>query len=187
MAQQKPPAKPKSGAPVDDYQEVAAYKRKKPKIGKGMPQPPLTALIDVFLFMIIYFLLSCQFHQSEGTIPANLPSSLSGTNEGGGTFKGEPIRVTLKPNNADMTTVIIEIKDTGKRPANMVELYNYFAGQRARYGEAETDKLPVVIKPLQGVRWGFVVDAFNQAVRAGFKEVGVAPSGDTGMTLPKGA
>jgi biopolymer transport protein ExbD len=161
---------------VDDYVEIADYKRQKPKVGKGMPQPPLTALIDVFLFMIIYFLLSCQFHQSEGTIPANLPSSLSGLGTGP-TFQGEPIRITLKPNPASGDSVIIEIGVTGRKPADMIELFKFLAGQRVKYGEAETEKLPVVIKPLQGVRWGFVVDAFNQAVRAGFKEVGVAPSG----------
>jgi biopolymer transport protein ExbD len=173
-ANQKTPANPKP--PVDDHEEVAEYKRRKKRHSTSMSNPPLVPLIDVFLFLIIFFLLSCQFHQSEGTIPANLPSSLSGLNDGSGTFKGEPIRVTLKPNPGDAQSVIIEIRDTGKKPSNMVELFTYLAGQRARYGGEQTE-IPVVIKPLQGVRWGFVVDAFNQAVRAGFKEVGVAPSG----------
>ena len=49
--------------------------RPKGKPGTPMANPPLTPLIDVFLFLIIFFLLGCRFMQLEGTIPANLPNT----------------------------------------------------------------------------------------------------------------
>jgi biopolymer transport protein ExbD len=142
------------------------------KPGSGMGCPPLTALIDVFLFLIIYFLLSCQFHQSEGGIPANLPTAFGDGPPAG--IRPEPIRVRL---TAAREGVRIEVGNAGAKPADMTALYCFLRDTRARYADLAAENLPVVIAPREGVRWGCVVDAFNQAVRAGFREVGVAPSG----------
>jgi biopolymer transport protein ExbD len=141
-----------------------------------MSNPPLVPLIDIFLFLIIYFLLSCQFHQYEGTIPANLPSTLSGGPGEGPSMRVDPLRVVLTTADSSGESVKIEIAETRTKLEDMEALYNFLAHKRAQYGKEEADKLPVIIKPMQGVRWGHVVDAFNQAVRAGMKEVGVAPS-----------
>ena len=142
-----------------------------------MSNPPLVPLIDIFLFLIIYFLLSCQFHQYEGTIPANLPSTLAGGPDAGPIIRVDPLHVvlTIVPQSGG-ERVTIEITETRTTLEDMAALYIYLADKRARYGKEEAEKLPIIIKPMQGVRWGHVVDAFNQAVRAGMKEVGVAPS-----------
>ena len=148
-----------------------------PRKSSPMRNPPLVPLIDIFLFLIIFFLLSCQFHQFEGTIRANLPSTLSGLNPGGApSMRVDPIRVTLTAAEGERNGVKIEVGESRQRLDDMAALFTYLARTRARYGEAEADKLPVIIRPLPGVRWGHVVDAFNQAVRAGLKEVGVAPT-----------
>ncbi len=139
-----------------------------------MRNPPLVPLIDIFLFLIIYFLLSCQFHQYEGTIPANLPNTSAGTNTGGITVT--PTRVTLTAAGSNNHGVEIEVGSPPRRMEDMDALFRHLSDARNHYG-ANADKLTVIIKPLRGVRWGHVVDAFNQAVRAGLKEVGVAPSG----------
>ena len=183
-----PEKKPK-GPPLDDFEELADYKRKKKKVGGSMAQPPLVPLIDVFLFLIIFFLLSCQFHQSEGTIPANLPNTLSGLNQGGATMQVDPIRITLRVKFVkeevrgqiqDVPKPVISVvpKPTeGTEPDSMASLFEYLQKRRARYADSAPEKLTVVIRPAQEVPWGLAVDAFNQAVRAGFSQVGFAPSG----------
>jgi biopolymer transport protein ExbD len=159
------PDRASKGVAWEEPDQTAEPKPPK-RIGFGMGQPPLTALIDVFLFLIIFFLLSCQFHQSEGTIPANLPNL--GGPEGG--LAPDPIRVGLSRQGDG---VLIEVRQAGRKLESMAALYEHLQSQSARYGPT----IPVLIQPRQGVRWGFVVDAFNQAVRAGFQKVGVAPSG----------
>jgi hypothetical protein len=42
---------------------------------------------------------------------------------------------------------------------------------------AKADEAPVFISPTRDVRWAFVVEAFNQAVRARFKNIGFMPPG----------
>ena len=46
-----------------------------------------------------------------------------------------------------------------------------------RHWESKGAETPVVIDPDPGVRWKYVVDAYNQAVHAKFKNIGFVPSG----------
>jgi len=162
--------------PEPDEKNEGRKRPSRPGRPTSMSQPPLTPLIDVFLFLIIFFLLSCQFHQAEGTIPANLPNTLpGGPGEGSAMIVPDPIRITLTPAGDEADTVLID--GDGRKMDGMAGLFDYFQECRARYGDSVLDLRPVMIKPRAGIRWGCVVDAFNQAVRAGFKQVGVAPSG----------
>jgi len=157
-------------------------RRRPQEIRKASPMknPPLVPLIDVFLFLIIYFLLSCQFHQYEGTIPANLPSTMPGGGQGPIIVKVDPLHVVLTSADSEGESVKIQITETSTPLADMEALYGFLARKRVEYGP-QADKLPIIIIPMRGVRWGSVVDAFNQAVRAGMKEVGVAPTQSAGL------
>ena len=99
---------------------------KKRKAGTPMTNPPLTPLIDVFLFLIIFFLLGCKFAQFEGTIPANLPATQSGTGDSPNEIALDPIKVSLRPVGEDGVNVSIAIEGPiGKRTVeNMRELCN---------------------------------------------------------------
>jgi biopolymer transport protein ExbD len=162
---------------ADTASEEPARRHPLKQLRKASPMtnPPLVPLIDIFLFLIIYFLLSCQFHQYEGTIPANLPSTLAGGPGEGPIIRVDPLHVILTADSSG-ERVTIEIAETRTKLEDMDALCKYLTDKRAKYGKEEAEKLPIIIKPMQGVRWGHVVDAFNQAVRAGMKEVGVAPS-----------
>ncbi|MCY2925147.1 MAG: biopolymer transporter ExbD [Planctomycetota bacterium] len=157
-------------------------RRKKARAGTPMTNPPLTPLIDVFLFLIIFFLLGCKFAQYEGTIPANLPKTGSGLGESS-EIALPPIRIMLQPADEKGDTITIATDGAiGKRSvSDMQELCTILAEWGQKHGVVGKDvpkgrKQPIFIHPVLKVRWGFVVDAFNQAVRAGYTEVGVAPS-----------
>jgi biopolymer transport protein ExbD len=180
------PAEP----PAKGFQTGASAPRKKfKKRPPSMAQPMLTPLIDVFLFLIIFFLLSCQIHQAEGTIPINLPPM--GTAPPANPNEPPPpnaVQITLAqdgPNHVAITFEGREVHDSGDPNSDMealaVELTKCYNSVEIK-GQGLGEKVPILIKPIPAsdnstVAWGDVVNAFNQAVRAKFKSVGVTKSG----------
>jgi biopolymer transport protein ExbD len=134
-------------------------------------QPPLTPMIDVVFQLLLFFLLACQFRAQEGLIPANLPD-LSGPRSLE-TIKKFPIQINIYPTGPANEGALFRIKDT--------DLQFSSAGALCRYliefgSEEEREEVPVVIKSIGFVRWEHVVNAFNQAVLARYKRIGLAPS-----------
>ena len=175
-------AKSKSGS--SKVQATFIKRKKKVKAGTPMTNPPLTPLIDVFLFLIIFFLLGCKFAQFEGTIPANLPMTGSGPGDSR-EFALDPIRVEIRPVGDDGINVSISlVGPAGNRTVeNMQELCTVLRDYGIKHNVVGPNvpvgqKQPIFIHPDRGVRWGFVVNVFNQAVRAGYTEVGMTPSGE---------
>ena len=170
-------------------------RKKKVRAGTPMTNPPLTPLIDVFLFLIIFFLLGCKFAQFEGNIPANLPNTIAGTGEGDPEIALDPIRVDLRPAGEDGASVTISLQGpVGNRTVGtMQELCNLLTDYGVSHRVVGPDvpkgqKQPIFIHPDRGVHWGSVVDVFNQAVRAGYTEVGMCPSGNPmSSDVPAGA
>lgn len=173
-------------------------KRRVKKAGTPMTNPPLTPLIDVFLFLIIFFLLGCQFHQFEGAIAANLPLTGTGPGDGPPIVALDPIRVNVSmgaPLPDGQPTVRVELSGAARSaegpraivPENpkshsMPELYNELARYFEQYRKTGAKmKQPIYIHAQRNVPWKFAVDAFNQASRAGFTEVGFVPSGSARM------
>jgi len=141
--------------------------------GNGQPkkpmQPPLTPMIDVTFQLLIFFLLACQFRYTEGQIQATLPA-VAGP-ESIPSPKVDPISVTLSP-AGDGSGVLIEVAGAGTT-GSATELHGMLVQLRERF----SDEVPVLIKPTSRVWWNHVVDAFNQAVRAKFKNIAFAPAG----------
>ncbi|KPK86478.1 MAG: hypothetical protein AMJ81_01125 [Phycisphaerae bacterium SM23_33] len=135
-----------------------------------MIQPPLTPMIDVTFQLLIFFLLACNFRMVEGQIQAKLPD-ISGP-EVAPPFLLEPIRVSLAPAGTEGEGVLIEIGGV-RTTRDPLELHAVLKQLRDRY---QSDEVPVIIQPAAEVRWAHVVDAFNQAVRARFKNVALAPA-----------
>lgn len=168
----------RSVKPVEGDESVhyvsARMKRKRPP---KQTQPPLTPMIDVVFQLLIFFLLGTSFREQEGLIPATLPE------------KGE-----AAASNVVIQELHIEIHAAGAmgvryyvRGENMgieggpdtlknaaAELHQLLAQRQERHTGSE---LSVLITPAPDVRWEFVVEAFNQAVRAGFKKVGFVGGG----------
>jgi len=135
--------------------------RPKPKM-----QPPLTPMIDVTFQLLLFFLLTFTFRQAEGQIPGSLPKE--GT--GGVTEKSQlnpPIRITMRPRGRDRSEVVYEIEGYPHQITTGKELGEKLMG-RARNG---TD-VPVILHCGRDVQWRWVVEAFNQSVRAKFEKIG---------------
>ena len=145
-----------------------AAQRQRPR-GKRSMQPPLTPMIDVTFQLLLFFLLTCEFRESEGLIPGSLPL--------GGNYsrtiepppdEPDPIRIRLHP-TADRMAAIYQVNGARGTIHGPAELYAHLKGLHEQLGGADA---PVVIVPKADVPWEFVVEAFNQAVRANFRKIG---------------
>jgi len=175
-----PPPLPSAPAPAPDAGPEHHYvserqKRDKLKTQASM-QPPLTPMIDVVFQLLLFFLLGCRFIQEEGQIRANLPK-ISGPAVA--SMRLEPIKIQLTATGLNDDGVMIEITGAANQTLGEVpKVWDFLMNfkRRAQPGVEEVE-VPVIITPRGRVRWTFVVDAFNQAIRAKYKNVGFAPPG----------
>ena len=133
-------------------------------------QPPLTSMIDVTFLLLVFFLLTFTFREQEGQIRADLPSR-------GGHARGTrdvfgSVRVTIHPAGRDGRDAVFEIEGAETALTSAQELY---AALRARREVLADTRGILIIRPSHKVRWQHVVEAYNQAVRARYDDVGLAP------------
>jgi len=137
--------------------------------GKPKMQPPLTPMIDVTFQLLLFFLLTTTFRQAEGQIPGSLPAP------------PEQIRPELEMNIIKPIVLQVHLADDGEvvyelaaRPGGLRQaaaLYEGLVALREAYGSNE---VPVLIRPEDEVPWEYAVEAFNQAVRADFRNISFA-------------
>ena len=143
--------------------------RKKRKREDVKLQPPLTPMIDVTFQLLLYFLLTSTFRKDEGQIPGTLPATTGQSAE-------RPLQhKTIKIKMAAVGLFRDQVQYTiGSKSLNDPrQLYALLQSRR----ESQGPQTPVVIDPSPRVRWKYVVDAYNQAVHAKFKNIGFVPSG----------
>ena len=158
-----------TGGTVEDDEKVhhkaPAGKPKRP----ANPQPPMTPMIDVTFQLILFFILTFEFRESEGAIPAALPGP--GPVVGPGVIDPpDPIRIRVLP-SADRLSARYEMTGVTTAITSVHELGDLLRLRQEQLGSRE---VPVVIYPNNQVPWGFVVEAFNQAKRAKFEKIGFA-------------
>ncbi|HOF18823.1 MAG TPA: biopolymer transporter ExbD [Phycisphaerae bacterium] len=140
--------------------------RKMRGVAKPKMQPPLTPMIDVTFQLLLYFLLTMTFRQAEGQIPGTLPEkgivNVSRTED-----LRDPIRIRLWPQGEDNKSASYEMGNF-----RYVEPENLFQALLQQQTQLGSRDIPVTIEPKPNVRWTFVVEAFNQAVRAKFENIG---------------
>lgn len=139
---------------------VSLRKRRR---GQTRMQPPLTPMIDVTFQLLIYFLLTATFREAEGQIPGSLPQTAGVT--AGQKAEFEPTKVLLVPIGTSDELVEYRIEG-GEATQDAEKLY-----QDLRVRKEQLDA-PLVISVNPRVRWEYVVEAFNQAVRAEYEDIG---------------
>ena len=155
---------------TDEATGEASYRKPRKKCSPAQVRPPLMPLIDVMFTLLMFFLVAAKVRVPEGMIPANLPEL--GTAPGPGpTGK---IFVKIVPVGAYSRDVRFQINE--KDLASAPDLYLFLTRVKKELGP----DVPIILKPDPNVRWVYVVDAFNQAVRLSFTKVGFAPIGSPG-------
>lgn len=129
-------------------------------------QLPLTPMIDVTFQLLLFFLLATTFRQAEGQIPGMLPGRQAAAALDQTIVR--PIRITVLP--ADNGAAAYYLDDAPAPLADAQQLFDRLAALRQAYGSGE---VPIAIRPRWDVPWQYVVEADNQAHRAGFGTVGI--------------
>ena len=148
---------------------VSARQRKKGPKTSNM-QPPLTPMIDVTFQLLLFFLLTCEFRESEGNIPGTLPAKGSVMMQVTNTPPPDPIRIRIRP-SVNRASASYEVTGVAVVINNPTDLYAFLKNRQEQVG---SDEVPIIILPSADVPWEFVVQAFNQAVQAKYKKIGFA-------------
>ena len=155
-------------------EEIHLKKRPKPLPVRYTPN--VTPLIDVMFLLLLFFLLTTKFRQEEGAIPGTLPSN-------GKSFAKEvadepppAINITINPVGEGNIDAAYQVSGVEVSVGGADDLFKHLQDRARPYSDTDVAKVPVVIKSRSDVRWGFVVEAFNQASRAKFKTILFAPS-----------
>jgi biopolymer transport protein ExbD len=160
-----------------DEEELAVRKRLRSPV---KVQPPLMPLIDVMFTLMLFFLLATHIRTAEGLIASSLPE------KGGGDNAVEKVPTVDIPidvraigaggaryifrgsmNFDDLPTA----RDSGTAANGLFTALEQYRDTNRLTGDTAT----VVIRPTADVPWQYVVDVYNQAVRAKFKKIGFAP------------
>jgi len=122
-------------------------------------------MIDVTFLLLTYFLLTTTFRQAEGQIPGTLPA---------GPDRAPPrVPVCLRilpvgPNSENALYQLEGVDRPLRSPRQLADELNRIRKARTR---ERAEAPPLVIRASRGVRWRYVVEAFNQAVRAKFESI----------------
>ncbi len=157
-------------APQQDEVVHHASQRSKRKKDSPAMQPPLTPMIDVTFQLLLFFLLTCEFRETEGLIPGTLPAKGNVMQNQEIDPPPDPIRIRIRP-SMDRTAASYELTGVSVVISTPAELHGHLKARQDRLGSKD---VPVIILPTSDVPWEFVVEAFNQAKRAEFNKIGFA-------------
>lgn len=137
---------------------------------KRVVRPLLTPMIDVTFLLLLYFLVTSSFDRSEGQIPGSLPQKAGIATTLSTPLR--PIRIVLRPVGMHREGVQYEL-GAGVLTSRPRELHEMLKQRREVLGRVD---VPVVIQCRGDVRWRYVVEAFNAAVAARFRNIGFPPA-----------
>ncbi|MBI5723521.1 MAG: biopolymer transporter ExbD [Planctomycetes bacterium] len=166
-------AKPPGAAARPPAEAHYVKPRKKKEVETTKIHPPLLALIDVLFTLMMFFIIAARTKLAEGEIPGSLPK-IGGAAAAASTTP-QPITITVRPIGDGNFACQFDLD--GQALTEPGQLYEILRRKQAAYGPGTADTVPVIIRPIQAARWKWVVEAFNQALRAQFKEIGFSSAG----------
>jgi len=143
--------------------------------GKVKMQAPLTPMIDVTFQLLLFFLVACQFRQDEGQIPGSLPDTGEGIRHKD-VVKLRELTIVLRTVRFDDETGLpVAAFFVGGDNVGIQDPERLFIRLRAHQESLGGSKeIPIIIQPRGNVPWQYVLQAYNQTVRAEFKSIGFA-------------
>lgn len=140
----------------------AMKKHGKRRREQSRSQLNLTSMIDVVFLLLIFFVFTTMFVESEGTLEASFPGEYRDVPE-----LNRTIRVTVTSHGTYGAGYQLGVDVSREAPADFDDLHRVLKGLKESYGPHN----PVIIAPRTNVRWQHVVNAFNAAVAAEFDNI----------------
>jgi biopolymer transport protein ExbD len=133
----------------------------------------MTSMIDVVFQLLIYFIITSNFVPGEGIIQATMPA---GTGSAAEVPKLEqPIKIIVSARSGRTGSGYrLDVDKSAIAPSTFGDLGKMLEGMREDKGGAFSDENPIIIQPSGDVRWQHVVNAFNAAVKARYKNIAFA-------------
>ena len=129
--------------------------------------PNLAPMVDVIMVLLIFFLLGASFNLlNEGMLKTELDPR-SGPGAGAAVEITPRVRIVLT-DVRDGESAAIAVMDQRLGVGDFNALFLLLLERRDAGADTEN---PVVIASEPGVRWDFVIQALDAAVRAGFENV----------------
>jgi len=166
-----PDAKSKRTHPRRDQTTTPEHVPAEPQAARGktrrFEQPNLTPMIDVVFNLLIFFLCTGNFRQPEGLLPSRLPKHHGVT--ASEQLPTTPIRIVLKQYGSGEQDYTLRVEQRSRRPNNFTELAEMLRGLRE--SPAFNSESQVIVIADGNVRWDHLVNAFNAALVARFKNI----------------
>ena len=152
---------------------------------RGLPEPAgeripnLAPMVDVIMVILVFFLLGASLELAkEGVLQTELDPR-SGPGEGAPIEVIPSVKIALEQAGEGQACNIYVMGEP--LPGNNFDHLSSFLQQRRAAGADTANPLVVAAQP--GVRWRFVINAMDVAVRAGFTNVQFAVSLGGGSRL----
>ena len=155
---------PPAAAAVEDAPDDRRETRQ--RLGR-VAQPNMTPMIDVVFNLLIFFLCTGSFNQPEGLLPSRLPKHHGVA--AGDEMPSSPIRIMLKQYGTGQDDYTIRIDRRTRQPNSFSELADDL--RELRESPAFDGDSQVIVVADGEVRWDHLVNAFNAAVVARFKNI----------------
>jgi hypothetical protein len=115
--------------------------------------------------------------QLEGDLPGTLPEVGSAAGPAR-RMVATKLEIRLRASGEKGEGCSYEVLGVNTTTDDPKQLYKWLVGRvEALGGEGAIGEVQVQIQSAPNVRWGFVVEAYNAAMRAKFKKIGFAPAG----------
>lgn len=148
---------------------------------KPRPKPSVTlnvtSMVDILFNLLVYFIVTVNFTIDEGALKAKLPLPP-------GVAQAE--KAEEEDTSSDKYPILVESTRDGyacnllfnsRRVATFAELSKVLTANNSANGaggKLDPKSVTIVIQPQTKVRWQHVVNAFNQAVHAGYHKISFA-------------
>ena len=156
------------------------------------PMPNMTAMVDLIMCILIFFMLAGKFIATETFLPGALPTDSGPASRLTDEIVPPSLLVDLSVGGG--LGVVVDLPQSGVRiaapaavpadeEAQLAAMKRYMAqvtGELRRVHDATTGELRVVLRPAPDVEYRHVVRVFGALLDADFKKVAFAATGRSG-------
>lgn len=163
-------------AGLDQHDPHAGRARRRKQARPARMQLNLTSMIDVIFLLLIYFVVTASFTPDEGIITTKLPAQKGMGAQSSLEPPKRPLDIVVRDiGNYEYRLIIEQVRDRTPRDfKHLAQILAELLHDDDNPGGIYPDDTPILIKPDRGTAWQHVVNAFNAAITAKYKNVSFA-------------